>query len=267
MEIPHLGFDSRRLLGAIARRKSSRTFNGLKIDQSALAALESDIKALTPLLPGVELPVIRIIESDSAPGKLGTYGFITGARQFLAMASAGGDAPRVQAGYMFELLVLAATDRGLGTCWLGGTFRQGRFAEAMGDCGDREVVIVSPVGHATQKMRFAERMMRRVVKSAVRRPFETLFSGVAPDTAVGRILEAVRLAPSSTNSQPWRAEVSTAGGTLSVKFSCATSNAFSAIDMGIAYAHFAVASEAEGLAWEIADSGSPLGLTFRLASK
>ncbi len=252
------------LYNAVGRRKSSRTYNGLRIDRPVIAELGEIIGALHPLLPGVSLPVIKIVDNDSADGRLGTYGVISGARQYFVMAAAKSPSTQVQAGYMFEQLILAATVLGLDTCWLGGTFRRGRFAQVAGDCGDREVSIVSPTGHSTPKMRFAERMMRRVVKSDRRKPFGELFSGVAPDSAVGKLLEAVRLAPSSSNSQPWRATVDKSDGDLTIRFSCTTSNSFSAIDMGIAYAHFLIASAACGFRWSIHNQDTPLSLVFRL---
>ena len=236
------------LYNAVGRRKSSRTYNGLRIDRPVIAELGEIIGALHPLLPGVSLPVIKIVDNDSADGRLGTYGVISGARQYFVMAAAKSPSAQVQAGYMFEQLILAATVLGLDTCWLGGTFRRGR----------------SPTGHSTPKMRFAERMMRRVVKSDRRKPFGELFSGVAPDSAVGKLLEAVRLAPSSSNSQPWRATVDKSDGDLTIRFSCTTSNSFSAIDMGIAYAHFLIASAACGFRWSIHNQDTPLSLVFRL---
>jgi hypothetical protein len=51
---------------------------------------------------------------------------------------------------------------------------------------------------------------------------------------------------------------------VAVEFSCATNNRFSAIDMGIAYCHFLLASAEENLAWRIdhASLSTPLALRF-----
>lgn len=257
----------KKLYNAIPLRKSSRTYNGLRIDHNALAELERIIGNLNPLLPDVPEPVIKIIDNDSVDGRLGTYGVISGARQYFVMASEQSCQAQVQAGYMFEQLILAATALGLDTCWLGGTFRRGRFAQVMADYPDLKVSIVSPTGHSTPKMRFAERLMRKVEKADHRKPFRQLFSGVSKDSAVGAVLEAVRLAPSSTNSQPWRAVVEKVDGNLIVSFSCSTSNRFSAIDMGIGYAHFMIASAAKGFQWAILNPDSPLSLKFRLEKR
>lgn len=263
----------------IRRRQSCRTFNGLHLDQGTLVRLREETESLPVLLPDVTSPVIRLVNNDEANGKLGTYGFIAGARQFLVMASGVTTAEQVQAGFMFEALLLKATEMGLGTCWLGGTFRHGPFVEAFrAKAGGNdssplpegmEVSIVSPVGHPTPKRRFAERFMRRMVKSDHRKPFDELFKGVSGATPLGRVLEAVRLAPSSRNSQPWRAEVVQSvgspgqGNPVEVSFSCVTSGRFSAIDMGIAYCHFILASREEGLQWRIIRQSAPLSLVFQ----
>ena len=54
------------LYNAVGRRKSSRTYNGLRIDRPVIAELGEIIGALHPLLPGVSLPVIKIVDNDSA---------------------------------------------------------------------------------------------------------------------------------------------------------------------------------------------------------
>ena len=253
----------------MAARHSCRTFNGLHIDKPTTDSLLAEIGTLPRLFEDVPIPAIRLVDNDRAEGRLGTYGFVAGARQFLVMASGETVGEGLQAGFMFEALVLKATSMGLGTCWLGGTFRRGPFAMAMGDVADGcDVSIVSPVGHPTQKRRFAERMMRRMVKADQRKPFGQLFSGVSPDTPVGRVLQCVRLAPSSRNSQPWRGKVTqnvdSEGKThITVRFDCVHDSRFSAIDMGIAYCHFILASQKEGLCWAVERVNDSKSVIFR----
>jgi hypothetical protein len=277
-------------------RRSCRTFNGLKIEKSAVESLSQAIQSLQPLFNDVEMPIIKIVDGDNLDGRLGTYGFINGARRFFVMAAGREPLQQVQAGFAFEQLILKATEMGIATCWLGGTFRSSMFAQGMpADLGHREISIVSPLGHATTKQRFAERMMRRVVKADRRKPFASLFTALASSSSssssahpldlespIGRVLECVRLAPSSSNSQPWRARLVPAASastepanpvadgaeqpktSVAVEFSCATNNRFSAIDMGIAYCHFLLASAEENLAWRIdhASLSTPLALRF-----
>lgn len=253
------------IFGIIEERKSCRTFNGLRLDKEVIVRLEQEILNLPQLFKDVALPEIRFVDAEVSDGRLGTYGFITGARQFLVMASGKTPAELVQAGYMFETLILRATAMGLGTCWVGGTFRKSQFAKAFGgNLYNKEIVIISPVGHPTPKRRFAERMIRKVTKENQRKPFGMLFPGVGENTPLGRVLQSVRWAPSSTNSQPWRATCKkNPEGKWTVDFSCSTNNRFSAIDMGIAYCHFLLTSGQENLAWKYESVDNPLGLVFK----
>lgn len=269
------------------QRQSCRTYNGLHIDKASIKLIQEKIAHLPRLFDDVATPDIRLVDNDEVEGRLGTYGFIMGARQFLVMASGKSVVEKIQAGFMFEALILEITAMGLSTCWLGGTFRRGLFADVCGQFdGDKEVIIVSPVGHPTDKRRFAERMMRRFVKADVRKSFDTLFRvsevdvdnsnnklvrkniSLSSDSSLRRVLETVRIAPSSSNSQPWRASIemhtnNDGVGSTEVTFNCTTNNRFSAIDMGIAYCHFLYASRQENLNWEIERNTDSVEMRFR----
>lgn len=273
---------------AIQIRHSDRTYNGLRIDHPSIEAIRNSIASERPLLKDVDKPLIKIIDNDNSGGQLGTYGFIKGARQFLVMAASDSSAAHVQAGYMLEQTILDVTCNGLHTCWLGGTFSRGPFSDAMGDCGGRKVIIVVPIGHIAPKRRFSERMMRRIVKADHRKPFETLFSfepGLAScpaaDIVARKALEAVRLAPSSSNSQPWRAKVSFANNKADSKidsksankhdavevvvdFSCKSSGQFAPVDMGIAYSHFTTVLDSSAVPWRVENTENPMALRFFL---
>lgn len=269
------------------QRQSCRTYNGLHIDKASIQLIQEKIAHLPRLFDDVATPEIRLVDNDEVEGRLGTYGFIMGARQFLVMASGKSIAEKIQAGFMFEALVLEITAMGLATCWLGGTFRRGLFSDVFGQLDeDKEIIIVSPVGHPTDKRRFAERMMRRFVKADARKSFDTLFKvtevdfdglnnnivnkqiALPSDSSLRRVLETVRIAPSSSNSQPWRASIeiqtnSQGKCTTEVTFNCASNNRFSAIDMGIAYCHFLYASRQENLNWEIERNTESVEMRFR----
>lgn len=254
----------------------------------------------------VRRPVIALIDSDDANVHTGTYGMIKGARAYLAMSAGKSEAEQVLAGFMFELALLGCTAMGLDSCWLGGTFSKSDFTRQMAAAGtdaDMQVTVVSPIGHGTPKERWAGRLMRKLASSASRKPFGELFEGINPPDsdlmkqltdsnaaspdfcdceidaesaakaalsdagkAIATALECVRLAPSSRNSQPWRAKVTcNADGTIGqVAFSCATSGRFSAVDMGIAYCHFCLAAKALGLKgnFTIPGGGSALSMIF-----
>lgn len=144
--------------------------------------------------------------------KLGTYGVIKNARSYLGVAAEDDDEAMEAVGYTFEKVVLYAQSIGLGTCWLGGTFNRGEFAKAM-EVTDREFFpIASPLGYAAPKSHTVDRIMRKAIKADSRKSWETLFfekdfsHPLSQQTAgeYADCLEAVRLAPSAKNAQPWR---------------------------------------------------------------
>lgn len=231
---------------------------------------------------GIRRPSIKLLRDFSASGMLGTYGVIKGARAFLAMAAGDTPAEQFLAGYLFEKIVLECTMAGLDTCWLGGTFGKSGFQAEFhkniaGTTADTQppateaqptVTIVSPLGHRTQNTRFAERIMRRIVAADSRKPFGDLFNGIAApapgalqriaDTGlpagtleerVAAALECVRLAPSSTNSQPWRASVcrNLKGRITGIALTCAGNGRFACYDMGIACCHLLESAGTLGL--------------------
>ncbi|WP_083248367.1 nitroreductase family protein [Desulfuribacillus stibiiarsenatis] len=63
-------------------------------------------------------------------------------------------------GYTLEQLILYATSKGLGTCWLGGTFTKSSF-ERMVQLKEHEILpIITPVGYPAENKSLIERMMR-----------------------------------------------------------------------------------------------------------
>lgn len=161
-------------------------------------------------------------------------------------------------GYSFERVVLFAASLGVGTTWIAGTMDRAAFEKTAALGPDEVMPCVSPLGYPAKKMSLRESMMRKGVKADSRLPFaEVFFDGsfdrpLSPD-AVGRLrepLEAVRLAPSAVNKQPWRAVLQ---GELvhfyekrgRVRVDAAWD--IQKIDMGIALCHFALVAEECGL--------------------
>jgi hypothetical protein len=115
-------------------------------------------------------------------------------------------------GYMFEKIILFATDLGLQTCWLGGTFNKGNFMKNT-ELGTNEIIpIVSPLGYRKEKKKLLETAMRSLAGSDQRKPWNELFFNKDTSTSLSladagsyaTVLEMLRLAPSASNKQPWR---------------------------------------------------------------
>jgi nitroreductase len=185
---------------------------------------------------------------------------IKGAKEYLGATVAKGDIALDALGYSFEKLVLYATSIGLGTCWLGGTFKRANFANAMEVKEDELFPIISPLGYPIEKKRFMDSMVRRIAKSDQRKSWEHLFfvnDFTHPMTKeeAGEFaypLEMVRLAPSASNKQPWR--IVKSGQTYHFYkekgYSVKMAYDIQEVDMGIAACHFHLAALEKGLIGE-----------------
>ena len=259
---------------SVRKRRSVRTYDKRKVDLCKREKIMEYAEGLqNPLGPKV---TFRLLDKASDPkgDKLGTYGIIKGAELYVGAKIKREEYAPEALGYDFEQLVLYLTDMGLGTCWLGGTFNKGAFAEAMDVQDDEIFTIVSPIGYTADKMSLVEVMMRRGSGGDKRLPWEELFydgdfgksiaAGEADAVSEAKdvigeyadVLEMVRLAPSAVNRQPWRivAERGDAEGIKAfyfyqsgIKADDSESVQMHRIDMGIAICHFHVAALEKGL--------------------
>ena len=79
----------------------------------------------------------------------------------------------VDAAIASEHLVLAATDIGLGTCWIG-LFEEDRLKETLDIPENVRVVTLLPLGHPANRVGVGERMTKVLVRSDKRKPLEEL---------------------------------------------------------------------------------------------
>ena len=196
----------------IRKRVSTRTYESRKLSADDKEKILKEISQLTN--PFGENVRIRLIEKNTAANgeKLGTYGVIKGASTFLGVTTDKTEFGLVAAGYQFENLVLIATGMGLSTVWLAGTFSREQFEKAMDIQKDELFPAISPIGYAADKRSITENLMRKTMKSDMRKPWGELFfldsfgNELSHEEAdrYADPLEMLRLAPSATNAQPWR---------------------------------------------------------------
>jgi len=228
---------------AIRQRRSIRNYTG-----EALS--EEHIESIKQYVAGLEAPFgtsarVQLILGDTATErvKLGTYGVISGARDFLALVYEEGALAEECGAYVFEQAILHCTALGLGTCWLGGSFNRKDFRGQLDLQDGERLRIVSPVGYAKEKKRLWDAVIGAEKNHSSRKAFGSLFFVGDFDTplseeAAGVYLEPLnmlRLAPSANNQQEWRA--------LKEKnvwhfYYQKTWTGFSALDLGIGLCHF-----------------------------
>jgi nitroreductase len=156
-----------------------------------------------------ELVAAKAADREALRG-LGTYGFIRNPTGFILGAMGAGDKNLEDFGYAMEHIILVATDLGLGTCWLGGSFTKSRFARRISAEKGERVPAVTSVGYPAEGTQNGA--IRQRVGGARRYTWERLFFdrqfGVRLSRgdagAYAEPLEMVRLGPSASNKQPWR---------------------------------------------------------------
>lgn len=196
----------------IKKRYSVRTYQERKLSAEDKDKLVAFADTLTnPFGEKVNFHFIeKAAETDGE--KLGTYGVIKGASSYIGVSVGNTEMGLEAVGYEFENLILYATHLGIGTVWLAATFSRDQFSNAMGIKEDELFPAISPIGYPVEKKRMKESVMRKLMKSDQRKPWQSLFfknnfSTPLTEKEAGLYavpLEMLRLAPSATNAQPWR---------------------------------------------------------------
>ena len=255
------------ILDTIRKRRSVRTFDGNKLRQEdAQKILDFAGKVENPY----DIPVTwKLLDAKthglSSPVIVGTDCYIAGKMRRVPYAEEA-------FGYTFEKIVLFAETLGIGTTWIAGTMNRDAFERAMAVSEDEVMPCVSPLGYPAKKMSLRESMMRKGVKADSRFDFEELFFEGSFDkplskNSAGKLLEAleaVRLAPSAVNKQPWRCVC--CGDKVhfyekrSKGYVSGNGWDLQKIDLGIALCHFELAAKECGLevSLEIADPAIPV---------
>lgn len=262
----------------VKRRFSCRTYLKIPIegDQQHLLSEFLASNQTGPLGTSARFALIAATDQDCKSLKgLGTYGTIRGATGFIVGALEQGSKNLEDYGYLMEHAILFATDLGLGTCWLGGSFSKSNFAKKIAPARGESVPAVTAIGCIASGARSKD-LIRKGAGSDHRLPWARLFfkerlgKPITPEQAgaYAESLEMLRLAPSASNKQPWRI-VRNGGnwhfylqrtkgyGKDTMLFRLLRLADLQRIDMGIAMCHFELVARQCGLkgCWEVDDPG------------
>lgn len=261
------------IIETIRARKSCRTYTDRPVDPALLAELKGFLETNTqgPFGAAVRFVLLdfRDLTADEI-GPLGTYGVIKGATLFIAGVVAKGPKASEDYGFCMERNILKATELGLGTCWLGGTFKRRGFAGKMALSADEFLPAITPVGYPGEKRSLTDRFFRFSAGSDQRKPWSDLFFDgnigipLRRELAGGYELplECVRIGPSASNKQPWR--IIREGGAFHFYLSrtpgydkLTRGLPLQDVDMGIAMCHFELSARELGLKgdWKVQDIG------------
>jgi nitroreductase len=278
MELPSYARPAPEL---IRERYSCRKFIPSPIPESKLEELRQfslSLEAPKGAPPRFEFFASK--QGDAAELKgLGTYGMIQNPAAFVAVVKGPGT-DILGLGWTTELLVLKATELGIGSCWLGGTFRHGRFSKAAGLGPGERLAIVIALGLEAEGAR--DGALRRRVRGSTRKAWpEIFFDGaferpiagpadlarLSLDPVWAEALEGLRLSPSASNKQPWALVKTQEGWELHLRRDKGYYPRLArwlgmvdmqANDMGIAMVHLALEARERSLPGEWAIGGAQL---------
>lgn len=246
---------SNDIIATIKARKSVRTYNDKPL-------IEADRAALLLMMKAAGNPfgeTVHVHIADKSKGeKLGVSGIVRGAQTFLGVSAPLTPLSPLAMGYQFESLLLGATAIGLGTVWLGGSFKHPPFARVMGVGADEWLAAISPVGYEAARKGSAEKIMRSVMKADERELWRDIFTEDGfqvqlTEESAGEYavpLEMLRWAPSAANGQPWRVVKKDNVFYFYETHKASLSDAekrLKQMDLGIALAHFHLTAQQLGL--------------------
>ena len=164
----------------ISRRRSVRAYKAEAIAPAVLEDLRAFMAGLVPLIPGAK------VEGRIIPTSHGNFMQKWKTPHFIAIFSDGSDDALLNVGFMYQQLDLYAQSLGLGTCWVG-----------LGSLTNEEPVPEGMKLAVMMALGIPDGVPERTPADFRRKTMQELAD--QPDDR----LEALRLAPSATNSQPW----------------------------------------------------------------
>lgn len=284
------------LWNAIFSRVSTRSFDAGALDGRMREVLLAAMKRYEGEGPFGAKVRFALVEGEGSgrPARMGTYGLISGASAYLAAVVTRGPGAMEDLGRAAEGVVLEATAAGLSSCWIGGVFNRARAGLTAAARPDEIVPAVIALGMQARRRSIADRVVTGAARARTRKAADELFFSVAPGGELAacdrdcfpeagpeaapqaweNILEAVRIAPSASNKQPWRLitfpRVTGPGGWL---FCMAEDKVYNSalgeakmqdIDMGIAMRHFEEACRVFGVSghWIVPDDAGAAAAVF-----
>ena len=187
---------------AIFKRQSIRRYANKPLDQDTLRVIQTIIDSRVPLYPEINLQ-IRLVEDGQAvqrvmSGILGELGKVR-APHYLIVSSEEKPGYLPNLGYTVEDVVLHLTAMGIATCWIGGHFKEEVVRDFLALPKAQKPILFIAFGLPERE----DLLYRTSPTAAKRKKVEEIATGKM-DNTWKQIMEAVRIAPSAANSQPWQ---------------------------------------------------------------
>lgn len=218
---------------AAGRRRSVRSYDG-KVPKELLYILRDFSKSLDNGDARIELKTRTGVLERS--GIMSFLGGVSGTNTFAAVIVR--DDNKFMGGYIGEAFVLECTARGLGTCWLGGTYKKSALKRSLQLDDDESLLCVIAIGMSSEIGRPAEKKSIRQLTGFTDAEFDEL-----PNWQKEAVKTA-RLSPSALNRQPWELEVERGYIRL---INTKRNFGFGDVDCGIAMLHIEIGAASCGV--------------------
>ena len=219
------------LLEAIDIRRSRRQYDGKPIEDHIINALSELACEYTN--QGIR---IEFVWNDGTAfnGFRKSYGMFKGVTHYAALIAEKDSPLHIEKlGYYGEMIVLHATVKGLGTCWVGGTFHRRSCPISLAD--HEKLYCVISIGYTDANESQREKLIRKITHHQTKTAADMYKSdSIVPDWFMSG-MRAVEKAPSAMNRQPVIFEYQNHVTTASILNERDTG---SLIDLGIAKLHF-----------------------------
>jgi len=202
----------KKLVDAIYRRKSTRSFENKYISKTDRQKLEEHIKSIPAILPFEYEANILLGPQDNKK----TVFLINTTSSFAAVISKDTIINQAMAGFAGELFVLYCQGIGISTCWIG-AFRRNQaesiisgFYPAHNSKEQQKILCLIALGYSSHDKSFLNRFTTKMFSSKRKSVEESLAEGSLKDfpESIRYALELAARAPSASNRQYWYFKVS-----------------------------------------------------------
>ncbi|MGL6104982.1 nitroreductase family protein [Romboutsia sp.] len=189
---------------------------------------------------------IQFVEEgkEIVSGFKASYGMINGVKSFIALvANKDIENYKQKLGYYGEMLVLEATDKGLSTCWLGGTYKKKECEKHINIKENEELVCIIAVGYTEEELSIKEKLVKTLNKKE-KSTDEILKSKDSKiPTWVLSGAQFILDAPSAVNARPvvYKYEDNKVEAIIAKP-----NHGYEEVDLGISMLHFELGAYSEG---------------------
>ncbi|MCL2531082.1 MAG: nitroreductase [Oscillospiraceae bacterium] len=227
-------------------RRSRRNY----LDQAIAPEMQEKLQAFAEQYGAAGNLRIELVFNNGAAfaGFRKSYGLLTGVQHYAGLiAKRGCPIAEEKMGYFGEMFMLQAVAMGLGTCWVGGSFRRADCPFDIAD--DEQLYCTITLGHCAPDDNTRERLIQTITHRRSKRAGDMMADAddAVPDWFVAG-LHAVERAPSAVNKQPWLFSYRDGKAHLTLD------NSHSWVDLGIAKLHFELGTG--GGSWQWGDGGA-----------